>query len=133
MSVLWAYRCYVSARGVDEIRAWYDGQPPKVRAKFLSRLKILAGMPAHEWKMPLFRWLHGECKGLGEIRFAVGNTQHRPLGFQRPPKNVFTLSLCAVERDDAFVPKDACGIALRRKNEIETIEERSHALWLVLE
>lgn len=133
MASLWEFRCYVSTRGVDEIRAWYESQSPRVQAKFLSRLKTLAGMPAHEWKVPLFKWLHGECQGLGEIRFCADNIQHRPLGFKGPPEGGFTLALCAEERGGKFVPRRACEIALRRKTEVKTDEQRSCTCWLALE
>lgn len=82
MAQMWAFRCYRSERGIDEIRAWYDRQTPKVRGKFLSRLKSLGQFQPHEWVLPYFRWLHGECEGIGEVRFEVMRVQHRPLGFQ---------------------------------------------------
>lgn len=130
MPRIWALQCYVSANGVDEIRAWYESQPANVRGKFLSRLRTLAHLPAHEWTMPLFRWLHGECAGLGEIRFKV-QVQHRPLGFSGSG-HTFTLTFCAEEKGGKFVPRDACGKALRRKVEINNDGKRAHACWLAL-
>jgi hypothetical protein len=132
MPRIWTFRCYRSERGVDEIRAWYDGQTPKVRGKFLSRLKTLSQLQPHEWSVQYFRWLHGECEGIGEIRFEVMKVQHRPLGFQALGM-VFTLVICVREVNDRFVPRSACAIALTRKVAIENNEERSHACWLVLE
>jgi hypothetical protein len=132
MPRIWTFRCYRSERAIDEIKVWYEGQTPKVRGKFLSRLKTLSQLQPHEWSVPYFRWLHGECEGIGEIRFEVMRVQHRPLGFQTPGM-VFTLVLCAREMNDRFVPRNACAIALTRKASIENDEERSHACWLVLE
>jgi hypothetical protein len=132
MPRLWVFRCYRSERGVDEIKAWYDKQSPKVRGKFFSRLQTLSQRPAHEWNLPYFRWLHGEGEGIGEIRFEVMKAQHRPLGFQGPGL-VFTLVICAREVNDRFVPRNACATALARKAAIENNEERSDACWLVLE
>lgn len=125
MALLWKFRCYVSARGVDEIRAWYDGLPPAAQAKFDSRLKFLAQRPRQDWTRPLFDMLDGECRGLGEIRFKAGNVQYRPLGYFSPGM-VFTLVLCAQERGGRFDPRDACGIAQARREETLTNEERVH-------
>ena len=133
MPVRWAIRCYVSPQGVDEIRAWYDAQPAKVRGKFLSRLKTLAQLDAPEWKLPLFRWLHGDCVPLGELRFEVQNVQHRPLGYRGPGPFTFTLTFCAKEQSSRFVPANSCARGLARKEEIERNPERSHACWLALE
>src|SRR5208282_5135505 len=107
MPVVWSFRSYVSARGVDEIKAWYDTESGKVQGKFLSRLKVLRQWPGHQWKPPYFRWLSGECDELGEIRFEVARVQHRPLGYQGPGQ-LFTLTICAQESNDRFVPPGAC-------------------------
>jgi hypothetical protein len=132
MAQIWAFRCYRSERGVDEIKAWYDRQTPKVRGKFLSRLRTLGQFQAHQWREPYFRWLHGDYEEIGEIRFEVARVQHRPLGF-RGAGRVFTLVICAREVNDRFVPGDACATALMRKASIEGNKERSHACWLILE
>jgi hypothetical protein len=132
MPRIWTFRCYRSERGTDEIKAWYDGQTPKVRGKFLSRLKTLGQLKPHEWTLPYFRWLHGEYESIGEIRFEVMKAQYRPLGFQTPGF-VFTLVICAREVNNRFVPRDACATALTRKAAIENDQERCHACWLVLE
>jgi hypothetical protein len=132
MALLWTVRCYISPGGIDEIRAWYDRQPPKVKAKFLSRLKALAHLELNDWKLPLFRFLHGKCIPLGEVRFEVQKVQHRPLGY-RAAARVFTLVFCAIEKSDRFVPPNACEIALRKKAEIEDGSARSVICWLPLE
>jgi hypothetical protein len=133
MARIWTFRCYRSERGIDEIKAWYCEQPAKVRGKFLSRLKTLSQLPPHEWRPPYFRWLHGECEGLGEIRFEVMRTQYRPLGFQESKGLIFTLVMCAREVNDRFVPRNACQTGVLRKAAIERNEERSNVCWLVLE
>ena len=133
MPVIWDFRCYVTARGVDEVRAWFDLQPMRVRMKFSSRLRILAQQQPAEWRPPLFRWLRSpECKGVGEVRFEVGGVQYRPLGFSSGG-NVFTVALCATERGDQLVPREACAIVLRRKAEIKNDSRHSQPLWLALE
>jgi hypothetical protein len=132
MPAIWTFQCYLSERGVDEIRAWYCGQPPRVRGKFLSRLRTLSQLQPHEWGLPYFRWLHGECEGLGEIRFEVARVQHRPLGYSGR-EMFFTLVLCAREANDRLVPRNACATGLDRKATIRNDGDRSHACWLVLE
>jgi hypothetical protein len=125
----WTIRCYVSAKGVDEIRAWYERQPCGVQAKFLSRLTALVGLDVKDWSLPLFRWLRGDGASLGELRFEVQKVQHRPLGF-RAGERVFTLTFCATEKSNKFVPSNACAIALARKAEIENDPRRSIVCWL---
>jgi Helix-turn-helix len=118
MAVRWTIRCYVSKDGVDEIRAWYDRQSGGVKGKFLSRLKTLSQFDLREWKVPLFRWLHGDCVPLGEIRFEVQRVQHRPLGYHGG-QHEFTLTFCAIEKSNRFQPRNSCETALARKTEIE--------------
>jgi len=132
MALVCAFRCYVSPAGVDEIRAWYEQQPKKVRGKFLSRLKTLGQLPMNSWQLPPFRWLHGECHPLGEVRFEVLKVQHRPLGF-RVGERTFTLTIVAQEKSNRFVPRTACSDGLTRKAEIEGDRRRSHECWLKLE
>lgn len=129
----WTVKCYVSPQGVDEIRAWYDTQSRKVQGKFHSRLKALAQLDLNEWKLPLFRWLHGDCVPLGELRFEVQNVQHRPLGYRGPGPAVFILTFCAKEQSDRFVPANACARALARKSEIEANPGQTNVCWLALE
>jgi len=80
----------------------------------------------------MFRWLHGEGVGIGEIRFEADGVQHRPLGFQSPG-NVFSIVLCAEERNGKLVPRDAIASAQVRKTEVENDMERSNDCWLILE
>lgn len=125
----WRFRCYLSEVGVDEIGAWYEMQPKQCQDKFLDRLLALRGLPLEEWRPPLFRWLRGEGQGLGEVRFKAG-VQQRPLGFRGPDPNVFTLVFPAREKNDRFIPRNACEIALERRREIERNKERSNVCWL---
>ena len=111
MSVLWAFRCYVSPEGTDEIQSWYESQTKKVQAKFLSRIRTLAQLPLNEWHETLYKTLHGDCKGLGEIRFKADNIQQRPLGF-RSGETKFTILFCAIEKSSRFNPRNACETAL---------------------
>ena len=132
MSVLWSFRCYVSPNGTDEIRRWYNGQSKQVQARFLSKLTVLAQLPFEEWREPLYKNLHGECAGLGEIRFKGDNVQQRPLGF-RSGETEFTTLFCAIEKSNRFDPRNACEIALNRKHEVLNAKDRTNALWLALE
>jgi len=132
MPAVSSFRCYVSPEGVDEIRAWYERQPPKVRGKFLSRLKTLSQLQVNDWKLPLFRWLHDDCVPLGEVRFKVQNVQHRPLGF-RAGASVFTITFCAQEKSNKFVPANACQQGLNKRAEIQRDFRRSNVFWLRLE
>jgi len=110
----------------------HDAGSKKLRAKFLSRITALAQLEYEEWEEPPFKKLHGECVGLGEIRFKADNVQQRPLGFRSGPRE-FTIVFWAIEKGDKFVPRDACRRALLRKSEILADRNRSYAIWLALQ
>jgi hypothetical protein len=110
----------------------YDAGSKKLRAKFLSRITTLAQLEFLEWREPLFKTLHGKCVGLGEIRFIADGVQQRPLGFCSELRE-FTIVYWAIEKEDKFVPRDACRRALLRKSEILADRNRSDVLWLALQ
>jgi hypothetical protein len=115
-------------------KVWYESQSIDVQGKFLGRLCSLGALPPEEWKLPLFRSLHGEASGLGEIRFMADRVQQRPLGFRGPSGDVFTLLYPAKEQSDRFIPRNACGIALSRKAEVEkNANSRSKPCWLFVD
>jgi hypothetical protein len=132
MAVLWSFRCYRSDNGTDEVRAWYESGSKQLQARFLSRLKTLAQQARNEWHGNWYKPLHGECDGLGEIRFIADKVQQRPLGF-RSGDYEFTILLCVKEKGGKFVPLGACKKALARRDEILKDRSRTNALWLVLE
>jgi hypothetical protein len=121
---------HMSENGVDEIRTWYEARSKRLQQKFLDRLLALSGLPAEEWRLPLFRWLRGNGQGLGEIRFKAEGVQQRPLGFRGPEPDVFTLLYLAREKNDQFVPKIAIGTAQDLRKRVESDKERSNDCWL---
>jgi hypothetical protein len=110
----------------------HDAGSKKLKAKFLSRIITLAQLEFWEWREPPFKTLHGECIGLGEIRFKADGVEQRPLGFRSGPKE-FTIVFWAVEKENKFVPREACRRALERKSEILADRKRSDDLWLASE
>ncbi len=132
MTILWSFRCYRSADGTDEIRAWYDGGSKQLQARFLSRMKMLALLPRAEWNENLYKNLHGPCSGLGEIRFLADKVQQRPLGFHSGGAE-FTILFCAKEKGGKFVPLSACEKATARRDEVLKNRSRTNALWLALQ
>jgi hypothetical protein len=125
MPTLWSFRHYVSNRGVDEIRTWYDAQSANVRATFKSRLRFFSQNPQPSWPTNYFKTLsHKPCLGLAEVRMFADKVQHRPLCFFSEGK-ILTFVFCAIEKDNAFVPKNACKIANDRKKEIEKDASRA--------
>ena len=132
MAVLWSFRCYRSADGTDQVKAWYDGGSKQLRAKFISRMKTLGQLARNEWHENLYKTLHGECDGLAEIRFFADKVQQRPLGFHSGGAE-FTILFCAKEKGGKFVPLSACAKAIARKDEVLIDRSRTNALWLVLE
>jgi hypothetical protein len=122
-----------SAGGVkSDVRRTYETGSSRLKARTLSRLKILAALPRTEWHEGYFKKLSGTCEGLWEIRFEADNVQQRPLGFH-VSETEFVILFWAQERGDKFVPKKACEIALKRKVEVLKNGNLKHALWLALE
>lgn len=132
MPVRWDFRCYISPDGTEEIRSWYDKRSKKVQAKFHSRIKTLANLDLSEWNEVLYKPLHGNCRGLSEIRFKAGDVQHRLLGFRSGEKE-YTILYCATEKGGKFVPLSACAKALTRKTEVLNPGNQTNAIWLALE
>lgn len=116
----------------SDVRDTYEKGTPRLKARTLSRLKILAGLPKPQWHEGYFKKLSGPYDGLWEIRFEVDNVQQRPLGFHITDSE-FVILFWAREKGDKFVPKTACEIALKRKAEVVQNGNLKHALWLALE
>lgn len=132
MDPKWRFRYYGPKEGGGDVKATYDSGSKQLKAKFLSRLKILAALPITEWVEPYVKQLSGECDGLSEIRFIADGVQQRPLGY-RSGQHEFTLLFWATEKNNKFVPLSACQKAQKRRLEAEGNEELVHDLWLVLE
>jgi hypothetical protein len=133
MPLIWSFRCYVKPDGTDVIRRWYEDEAGnQTKARFLSKLKILGHLPWLEWNETYHKELHGDCAGLGELRFKADGVQQRPLGF-RSGEREFTILLCAKERSNKFNPRNACAIGLARKAEVIQDRSRTNVLWLALE
>src|SRR5712691_4954389 len=131
------FRSYVDRNGTDVIREWfYDRETTKqARAKFLNKLRNLSRLDRNEWRRPLYDTLGEECAGLGEIRFEANNVPWRPLGFFQTDddgNDVFTLVICASKDEHGWIPRNACTLGLRRKEEIFTNPARAHDLPIPL-
>ncbi|HMM92630.1 hypothetical protein [Bradyrhizobium sp.] len=117
---------------LSDVRDVYENGSPRLKARTLSRLKILAGLPRTQWHEGYFKKLTGPCEGLWEIRFEADNVQQRPLGFH-VTETEFVILYWAREKGGKFVPKTACEIALKRKAALLKNGNLKHALWLALE
>jgi hypothetical protein len=80
----------------------------------------------------LYKELHGPCAGLGELKFKGEGVQQRPIGF-RSGQNEFTILLWAHEKENKFVPLNACEEGLKRKDVVLKSKDRTNVLWLALE
>jgi hypothetical protein len=124
----WAVRCSANARGKDLFDQDYSDQAPEVRAEFHAVLNgLLAQADITGWCRPRgFDRLSGKkYRALGELRFKVGNVQHRPLGFFGPEQRTFTLLIWATERDGNFAPPGVRDTALQRMNLVKKNPERA--------
>jgi hypothetical protein len=104
----------------------------QLRARFRSRLKILAQLPLGEWHETYVKQLNGECEGLSEIRFEANNVMQRPLGFISA-RNEFTILFWATEKGNKFVPRSACATALDWKSKVNANRSLADAIWFALE
>ncbi|WP_353448802.1 hypothetical protein [Sphingomonas aurantiaca] len=131
--MVWTFRCYIEPRQrerpkadqQDIVEQWVskidnDG----FAAKLDTRLKYLAQQPRSLWELPSFRLLHGDCDGLGELRFLHDRVQQRLLGAATGEAE-YTWLFAATEKGGKLVPKVACKIALMRLDEV--IQDRSNA------
>ena len=125
----WVLRTYRSSAGTDEVDGWYRGLSSKLRAKVRVRLGYLRQQPRSQWIRPYFALLSGDCARLGEIRFKLDRSQLRLLGYFGPERLEFTILLVATERDGRFNPRDACITCQRRRQAVQTNQERSGE-WL---
>lgn len=116
----------------SDVRETYERGSTDLKAKTLSRLRILGSLPRTEWHENYLKKLSGNCEGLSEIRFKADKVQQRPLGFFLSDTE-FVILFWATERGDKFVPKKACEIALQRKAELLNDGKLKHELWLALE
>jgi hypothetical protein len=132
LPILCHFSYYGDQSGFGDVREAYDGGSKQLHARFLSRIKILAQLSRGEWHDVYFKNLSGSCDGLSEIRFKADGVQQRALGFHLSDTE-FVILFWAEERGGKFVPRSACEIALKRKQEILAGKIQRHALWLALE
>lgn len=118
MAWLWTLKSFVD-RGEDIIARWYFGQARAVQASFKVKMAYLLSSERHLWVRPRYHPLTGAGKGLGEVRLFAANVQHRPIGFIDIDRMEFTILICAAEKGGNFEPRDACGIAQRRRALVE--------------
>lgn len=118
--------------GDSDVRSTYEDGSKQLKARFLSRLKILSQLPRADWHEGYSKKLEGQCEGLYELRFQSDGVQQRPLGYF-PSEGLFAILFWATEKGNKFVPPTACAIALRRKQEVQADGKRTHALWIALE
>lgn len=124
---MWRFKAFASDFKRTVVYDWYLGQDESVQAAFETRLKFLKAQPLAVWQRPYVGTLSRDCKGLHEIRFKVGNVQHRPIGYFSGNQDnfEFTILAFATERDSQFDPLEICRIAKRRKAMIE--QDRRYA------
>jgi hypothetical protein len=132
MAVRWGFRHYIDGRGASDVRDTYERGSKQLKARFLSRLRILAQLPQSEWHDTYYKTLSGPCAGLAEIRFKADKAEQRLLGFHSG-NHEFTILFWAREKNWRFVPPSACETALRRKTEVLGDKDRADDLWIALE
>ena len=110
--------------GKTSLLAGDIGKRVEAKASLDTLLLRLRDMPLVQWRMPLTKRLgEGECKGLVELRYEVGNVEYRALGHFAENWH-FVLLMIAREINNAWVPKDACTTAKNRKRDMEGRRDR---------
>jgi hypothetical protein len=81
--------------------------------------------------MPVSKSLGGaQCKGLVELRYTHRNVQYRPLGYYTGDNWGFVFLMMAREKDDEWVPRNACKTARARRTAIEAKPGRTRGyVW----
>ena len=115
----WQIRHYRSFSGRSDVSDWYLGLRPKGRAKVAVRIDYLRQQPRERWTRPHFDQLHGDGRGLGEIRIKLDRVQQRLFGMFGPERSQFTILLIAEEKNGRYSPPSAIGTSQTRKKEID--------------
>ena len=105
-------KTFVTKRGVDQIQEWIKYLPTKAQASIEVRIRYLA--LGGNWCRPNAAKLQG-YDSIWEIIVLSENIQYRPLGCFGPGKNIFSILIGAIEKNNRFVPKNAPKIAEERK------------------
>ena len=97
---------------------WYkDELDDEGKAEFDSLLITLAAAPRLSWSMPDFKPLGG---GICELRFPASKKAYRPLGYDGPSPNQFTILVGAYKKMRQWTPRDAQRTAAKRRREVAT-------------
>jgi len=121
----WTVKGYAVRGGESVIDEWARSVPPKVLAKFDSRLAFLVSRTIREWD---YEYAH-QRKGTGgvfEIKFEMGNIAYRPLFCQGPSAEDLTVLIFAEEHNDKLKPISADDTAEARMKEV--LENPSKAI-----
>lgn len=116
---IWTVFDFMSARSENVIDAWLAGVPWKARDEINVQLNHLRNV--RDLRRPdVGRLDRPECQGLIEIRVTSERQRYRPLAYKGPGEGQITLLLGAKEKGNKLEPKDACAIARRRIDDIES-------------
>lgn len=130
---MWNIKCYISARGQNEVQATYDSGSDDLKAELEVAIEFLKPRERTEWRRPQAAKL-SKCKEFRdffEIRIFADRVQQRPIGYFGPNPNDFTILLWAHEKGGKLKPENWCKKANRLRNEI--IAEAATTIELLLD
>jgi hypothetical protein len=130
LPLFWTFRYYVGNGNSLGVKDVFETSK-QLQARFRSKLLILAQLEITDWREPLFKVLVDQ-DGISEIRFKADNVEQRPLGFWSGEAE-YTLLLWATEKNNRFIPKNACVTAKARKAACMADRRLSHDLWFALQ
>jgi hypothetical protein len=127
---VWTFQGYIDNRGSEELPRWFEGLSPEDQAAVMTALEQLGRIERDWWRRPQFDVLRN-MDGMGEVILGkIAGVQTRLVGFFGPgrQRHVFTIVLVVTKKAKAFHPKDWERTALRRREECEGGEGRTH-VW----
>ncbi|SRR6266446_4080297 len=123
--MLWTFKCFLNARGVDLFDIWYNELSDQGQAKLDVIVEHFRDKPHTKWGGNYFFPLTG-YSGIFEIKFRDANVVYRPLGCFGPDRRDFTFLIGAREQGDEFLPPNAPVIAMQRMEIIKAVRTRAH-------
>jgi hypothetical protein len=129
MIAQWRLYQYVSANGRRAIADWRKALPVGAPRAYLDTfLRDMA--KKDEWDPPDFEPLHGEQRGLTELRWKCGKLPHRIIGYVLAEHCYLMLIGCT--HRESYDPQNALETALLRRKQIQNNEASYDEYQLVV-
>lgn len=121
MDILWSFRCYCDHRGRNEIFLFLKSLDRKALMDLRRALQHLRTKKPHYWERP-----HASPLGnhIYVIRFKSAQGQFRLVGHHDTKLRAFVITVCGVEKDGKYEPRNYEQLAYQRMEECDRSPER---------